>query len=418
MPDSSLADAINAAADFVFGPWTLALFFGCGIFLTIRYRCVQLTHLGRAVRAAFRPASGEGGALSPFQSFATALGASIGTGNIAGVATAIKFTEATLGAMYREGDAKTLSCGPTLYLTKGLGMPRVGWLYAVLAGLAALLSTPIAQTNSVANALNDAFGYEKAHVGYALAVLAAVVVLGGVKGVGRASQALSPLKIIVYLGGGAVVLFHFRERLPDVFASIFREAFSLESAGGGALGVAMMQAMRYGMARGIYANEAGYGSAAIAYGAAQSTKPAEHGLAAIIEVYVVSFLTSSVSGLCVLASGALAEGKESVAAVGFGFEEAMPGFGGALVAICALLFGYTTLIGWCFIGEQILMAVLGRKIALPFRIIYCALIAIGADTDVTTAWAFGDFMNCLQIFPNLIGVIGLSGLVAKELRKQ
>lgn len=435
---SSLEDAIVAAADFVFGPWTLALFFGTGIFLTIRYRLVQITHLPRALRAAFGRTETDGeGALSPFQSFATALAASIGTGNIAGVttaiasggpgamfwiwaygfvATAIKFTEATLGAMYRTGDATTLSCGPTLYLRHGMKMPRVGWIYALVAGFAALLSTPLAQSNSVAVALESEFGIGRDVAGFGLASLAAVVVLFGVRGVGRASLLLSPLKILVYLGGGVCALYFYRDRLSDVFGVIFSEAFSLESAGGGALGVVMMEAMRYGVARGIYANEAGYGSAAIVYGARKGDQPAESGLVAIVEVYIVSFVTSSISGLVVLASGALATGRESTAAVAYGFEAALPGFGGALVAICALLFGYTTLIGWCFIGEQILKSVLGPRIEYPFRIVYCALIVVGATSEVTTVWAFGDFLNCLQVFPNLIGVLGLSGLVAAQLR--
>lgn len=433
----ALAAAINALADFVFGPWTLALFFGTGIFLTLRYRFVQVTHLGRAIRATVRPPVAGPGALTPFQSFATALAASIGTGNIAGVATAIasggpgalfwiwaygffataiKFTEATLGALYRTGDERTLSCGPTRYLAVGLGMPRVAWTYAMLAGIAALVATPLAQSNSIAVVMQSEFDIPPLWSGSVLALLAAAVVLGGVTTVGRTSQALAPLKVLLYLGGGAVVLVTFRDRLPEVLAAVVREAFSLEAAGGGALGLGMLQAMRYGVARGIYANEAGYGSAAIAYGAAKSASATDQGLCSILEVYIVSFLTSSVSGLCVLVSGALPAGRESAAAVAFGFESAMPGFGGAVVAACTLLFGYTTLVGWCFFGEQILQDVLGRRIVLPYRLIYCALIAVGAAGDVPTVWAFGDFLNTLMIFPNFVGVIGLSGRVAKELR--
>ena len=178
MQTPSIADRIVAAADFVFGPWTLALFFGCGIFLTLRYRFVQLTHLGRGWRAVTRPASDGPGALSPFQSFATALAASIGVGNIAGVATAIvsggpgalfwiwaygffataiKFTEAALGALFRSGDVNSLSCGPSRYLELGMRMPRMAWLYAMLAGIAALISTPLAQSNSIAIVLHSEY---------------------------------------------------------------------------------------------------------------------------------------------------------------------------------------------------------------------------------------------------------------------
>lgn len=281
METQNVADAINAAANFVFGPWTLALFFACGAFLTVRYRFVQLTHVADAVRAVLRPSSSSAGALSPFQSFATALAASIGVGNIAGVATAIlsggpgalfwiwaygffataiKFTEATLGALYRSGDANSLSCGPSRYLELGMKMPRAAWIYAVVAGLAALISTPLAQANSIAVVLKSEYAISPWVSGSVLAVCAALVVLGGVTSIGRAATALSPLKVLLYLGGGSVVLFHFADRIPQALALVVREAFSLESVGGGMFGVAMMEAMRYGVARGIYANEAGYGS--------------------------------------------------------------------------------------------------------------------------------------------------------------
>ncbi len=436
----SVSQWVGDAADAMYGPWTLAFFLGTGVFLSIRYRVPQLTRLPAAFRAAFASpdaSRANGGALSPFQSFATALAASIGTGNIAGVATAIvaggpgalfwiwaygfvattiKFTEATLGARFRRGGSDTLECGPMLYLEKGLNSRFLGVAYAITAGFAALLTTPLAQSNSIAVVFESEFGISPLHCGVGLCIGAAVVVLGGVRSVGRAAQALSPLKIVLYLGGGAVVLATFANRLPAAFASIFAGAFSMESVAGGTLGVVMMEAMRYGVARGIYANEAGYGSAAIAYGAAIGSEPARQGLAAIIEVYVVSFLTSSVSGLCVIVSGAVAAGRNSTSAVAYGFDAAMPGYGGAIVAIATLLFGYTTLVGWSFFGEQILMHLFGRRIAIPYRLLYCALMIVGATGEVTTIWAWGDLLNALQIFPNLIGVLGLSGLVARDLR--
>ena len=171
--------------------------------------------------------------------------------------------------------------------------------------------------------------------------------------------------------------------------------------------------MRYGIARGIYANEAGYGTAAVAYGTAQSTQPVQQGLNAVMETFIVSFVTSSISAMTILLTGAWQSGLTSTAAVAAGFNSVMPVAGGWIVAFCTFLFGYTTLIGWAYYGEQFFEYILGRKVTIPYRWIYCLLIPFGAISRVEVVWAWGDLMNVLQVFPNLIGVIGLSGIVAK-----
>ena len=172
--------------------------------------------------------------------------------------------------------------------------------------------------------------------------------------------------------------------------------------------------MRYGIARGIYANEAGYGTAAVAYGTAQSDRPVQQGLNAVIEVFIVSFVTSTISAMTILLTGVWQSGLTSSAAVAAAFDTAMPGVGGYIVAFCAFLFGYTTLIGWAYYGEQFFEYILGRKVTVPYRWIYCLLIPFGAISRVEVVWAWGDLMNALQVFPNLIGVIGLSGVVARR----
>ena len=204
--------------------------------------------------------------------------------------------------------------------------------------------------------------------------------------------------------------------MPGVLALIVREAFSTEAVGGGALGTGMMIAVRYGLARGIYANEAGYGTAAVAYGSAQSNQPVQQGLNAVVEVYIVSFVTATISALTILVSGVWQGGLNSTALVAEAFDVAMP-FGGIIVLVCALLFAYTTLIGWGYYGEQYLSYLFGARIIIPYRWVYCALIVLGATLEVRLVWAWGDLMNGLQIFPNLIGVLGLSGLVAAMLRR-
>ena len=189
-----------------------------------------------------------------------------------------------------------------------------------------------------------------------------------------------------------------------------REAFSLRATAGGTL--AIFVAMRYGLARGVYANEAGYGTAAVAYGTAMSREPQAQGLNAVVEVFIVSFVTSSISALSILLTGAYLSGQTSTAAVALAFDAALPGVGGWMVAVCVFLFGYTTLVGWSYYGEQFLVYLFGQRIVMPYRWVYCLLIPIGAVTRVDLVWAWGDLMNALQVFPNMFGVLALSGLVA------
>ncbi|MDY7232453.1 alanine/glycine:cation symporter family protein [Hyalangium rubrum] len=440
MLPESIRKAIFWASDFVWGPWTMALLLGAGLFLTFRYRFVQVTRFPEAARTLI-PAQQEGakGALSPFQAFMTALGASIGTGNIAGVATAvvsggpgavfwiwcygffatvIKLTEAVLGIRYRKILPNGhVSAGPMHYLRDGLRAPRLAWIYALVAGVAALTTTPFTQPNSMAVVLESQFRIPTWASGVGIAVLAWLVIIGGVRSIGRVAEKLAPLKVGLYLAGGLwVILFHAAE-VPAVFSLIFREAFSLEAAGGGAAGVGIMVAMRYGIARGIYANEAGYGTAAVAYGSARSEQPVQQGLNAVMEVFIVSFVTSSISALTVLVSGVWRSGLTSTALVASAFNTALPTVGGWVVAFCSFLFGYTTLIGWAYYGEQFLEYILGTKVAKPYRWVYCGLIYFGAVGKPETVWAWGDLMNGLQIFPNLVGLLGLTGVVVAALRK-
>lgn len=212
----------------------------------------------------------------------------------------------------------------------------------------------------------------------------------------------------MFFAGGLVVVVSFASRIPEVIALVFREAFTTQSA----LGFGMFTAMRYGLARGLYANEAGYGTAAVAYGTAQSQRPVQQGLNAVMETFIVSFGTCTLTAMTVLLTGAWMSGQTSTAAVATAFNAAMPGFGGYIVAFCVFLFGYTTLIGWAFYGEQFLEYWLGRRVVVPYRWIYCLLIPLGAITKVDLVWAWGDLMNALQIFPNLIGVVALSGIAA------
>jgi AGCS family alanine or glycine:cation symporter len=426
-----LADAIDTFTTALFMPWLVGILLLSGLWLTVRTGAVQIRRFGEAWRVAFaRRPTGPTGALTPFQAFMTSLGASIGTGNIAGVATAIvsggpgalfwiwvygfvamaiKFAEATLGLKFRQATGTTVLSGPMYYLRDGLKSPALAWTFALVAAIAALTTTPFTQPNSIALVVNSVFGIPKLAVGIIVAVLTWLVIIGGIKSIGRAAEKLSPLKVGLYLAGGLIVILFNAAKIPGILALVFREALTLHSA----LGFGLFIAMRYGIARGVYANEAGYGTAAVAYGTAQSSQPVQQGLNAIVEVFTVSFVTSTISAMTILLTGVWQSGVTSSAAVAASFNTVMPTVGGWIVAFCVFLFGYTTLIGWAYYGEQFFEYILGRKVTLPYRWIYCLLIPFGAVTKVDLVWAWGDLMNALQVFPNLIGLLGLSGVVAK-----
>ena len=439
---SRLADLVQSTADWLFVPVLVIVLFGTGIFLTLRLRVVQVRRFGEAVRAFFGGrAAGATGVLTPFQAFMTALGTTIGTGNIAGVAagiasggpgvlfwiwcygffaTAIKFCEAVLGLSFREARGQeAVRSGPMYYLRDGLKSPALAMTYAVVAGVAALTTTPFTQTNSIALVMNTQVGVPRWISGLVIAVLTWLVIIGGIKSIGRAFEKLAPAKVGIYLVGSLIVIVTYASRIPDVLAMVFREAFTMQSA----LGFGMFTAIRYGLARGLYANEAGYGTAAVAYGTAQSSRPAQQGLNAVMETFIVSFGTCSLTALTVMLSGVIdyslpaGERATSTAAVGLAFNSAMPGIGGYLVSFCVFLFGYGTLIGWAYYGEQFLEYWLGPRVVMPYRWIYCLLIPLGAIAKVNLVWAWGDLMNALQIFPNLIGVLGLSALAARIARE-
>ncbi len=437
----TIAGAIEATATWLFMPWVVIALMGTAIFLTIRLGAVQVRRIREAFRAMVAGQSeGAGGALTPFQAFMMALAASVGTGNIAGVATAVisggpgalfwiwvfgffaatlKFAEATLGLTFREVLADRTRSGPMYYLRDGLKQPWLAWTYALVAGVAALTTTPFTQPNSIAVVWQSQFLIPTWITGVIVAVLTWLVIIGGVKSIGRAAERLAPLKVGLYLAGGLIVIISFIDELPGVLALVFREAFAMDSA----LGFGMFIAIRYGIARGVYASEAGYGTAAVAYGTAKSDRPSQQGLQAVMEVFIVCFVTATISALTILVTGVAMRSIEagpdgagyitSTAAVAAAFDSAMPVVGGYIVAFCAFLFGYTTLIGWAYYGEQFLEYIFGKSVTVPYRWIYCLLIPFGAMARVDVVWAWGDFMNALQVFPNVVGLIGLSGLVAK-----
>src|SRR3954468_1474025 len=421
---TELAKLITGSANAIV-PFMLVALMLTGLILTIRLRFVQVRRFGAAIRetTASRQ-SGTSGALAPLQSFMTALAGSIDTGNIVGVATAIvqggpgalfwiwcygffamaiKFAEASLGLHFRVAKGESVLSGPMYYLRDGLKRPWLAWLFAFIAGLACLFTTPITQPNSVAYVLGSQLKLhelslenrtaadididrDRLIIGIVLAILTWLVIVRGIKSIGRAAEKLSPLKVGLYLIGGAIVIGSKIGQLPAVLQMVFSEAFSTRAVAGGTWGWVMIRAIRYGVVRGVYANEAGYGTAAVAYGTAKSQCPEQQGLAAMIEVFLISFVTSTISALSILLTGVWKTGTEGAAAGAKAFDSVMPNYGGWMLTVSVFLFGYTVLIGWSFYGEQFLEYVFGPRVIMPYRWFYCLLIPIGALVKVTTIW--------------------------------
>jgi alanine or glycine:cation symporter, AGCS family len=450
-------DAYIALASKWFALPLVVTLMATGLFFTIRLRFVQIFRFREAFRETLASRqTGASGPLSPLQAFMTSLAATIGTGNIAGVATAIvsggpgalfwiwcygffamatKFSEASLGMHFRVAHGDSVLAGPMYYLRDGLKSPVLAWIFALLAAMGVLFTTPMTQTNSVADVVGAQLEQHQMSLGYTqvrgfdiqldrfvvalvLAFLTWLVIVRGIKSIGRAAEKLSPLKVGLYLIGGAIVIGSNIGQLPGVLQMVFSEAFSTRAAAGGAWGWAMIMAIRYGVVRGVYANEAGYGTAAVAYGTAKSQRPEQQGLAAMVEVFLISFVTSSISALSILLTGVWKTGTDGAAAVAKAFDAAIPDYGGWMLTVSVFLFGYTVLIGWSFYGEQFLEYMFGPRIIMPYRWFYCLLIPFGALVKVTTIWNWGDILNGLQVFPNVIGLIGLSGIAAGYARSR
>jgi AGCS family alanine or glycine:cation symporter len=425
------------AAAFVWGPFTVALLMGTGLYLSFRLGFLHLRNFGLAWKfagSAAEPDKTAAGEISPWQSLMTMLAGAIGNGNIAGVATAIatggpgavfwmwasglvamatKYSEALLGFQYRESmDDGAVGGGPMYYLRKGARRPELAWIFALVAGIAAMTTGPLAQTNSIALVLDTQFHIPKAVSGAAIAVAAWLVVIGGIKSIARFAEKLVPLKIFLYVGGSLYVILANVRLLPETIGLIFAHAFTPTAALGGFAGASVLLAARLGAARGLYANEAGLGTAAMAYGAARSRDPVRQGLIATVDVFVITFVTCTMTALVVTITGQWNSGLTSTALVASAFNTRIPVVGGWIVAVSSFLFGYSNLVGWSYYGELCFRYIFSARIVKLYAWVYCSLIFVGAVSEVRTVWDYADTMNGLQIFPNLFGVIVLAPQVA------
>ena len=435
----------------IWGPFVLIpLLLGTGLFLTIRLRALQFRKLGPALALGLVRRHDDGGAgdISQYQALTTALAATVGVGNIVGVATAIaaggpgalfwmwitalvgmasKYSEAFLGVRFRVTDARgEQSGGPQYYLHRGFAEVfgrtggRVGLVLSVVFAVFAVLASfgigNMTQGNAVATQLENSFGVSHVATGTVLFVLTGAVLLGGIKSIGRVTAGFVPLMILLYIVGGMVVLVVNAEAIPGAFGQIFSEAFTGQSAAGGLLGSAVLYAIQMGVARGIFSNESGMGSAAIAAAAAKTTHPTRQGLVSMTQTFIDTIIVVTFTGLVLVSSGEWRQGSETAGTMtADAFASAMP-YGDKLVAVSIVFFAFSTILGWSYYGERCTERLVGRGGVIPYRMIFTCVVFVGAVTELEVVWNFADVMNGLMAIPNLIGLLVLSGLVVRETR--
>lgn len=420
----------------VWGPALLVLLFGTGIFLTVRLRGLQFRYLGYALKLAFSRNDKEAqGDISHFQSLMTSLAATIGIGNIAGVATAIvmggvgalfwmwvtalvgmatKYAEAILAVKYRSVDAKGgMAGGPMYYIEKGLKLKWLAVLFALFGAVAALGTGNMVQSHSVADAIQTLFPIDSGWIGLILGVLTAGVLLGGVKSIGRVSSVLVPVMALLYLVGGLIVLIFCLDQLPAALGRIVEAAFTGQAAVGGFAGATVMLAIQMGVSRGVFSNEAGLGSSSIAAAAAKTDSPGRQALISMTGTFLATMVVCTITGLVIAVTDVLGSGLNGGPLTMKAFSTVIPG-GALIVTIGVILFAYSTIIGWAYYGEKCFEYLFGNKSILFYRILFSLFVVIGSALSLELVWSIADISNGLMAIPNLVALIGLSSVVVSE----
>jgi len=432
----TISHFISQINSIVWGPFMLALILGTGLFLMAGLKLMPLLRLKYGFKMLWRGRKATGkGDISSFDALMTSLSATIGTGNIAGVATAIflggpgalfwmwctalvgmatKYAEAVLAVKYREQDENgNYVGGPMFYIKNGLSS-RWAWLgtaFAIFGALAGFGIGNTIQANSVADALNSQFSISPMVTGLVMAVLVALVLIGGIKRIAQVAGKLVPLMALSYLMAGLVVLVLKIDAIPDAFSLIFTSAFTPTAATGGFAGAAVWAAIRFGVARGIFSNEAGLGSAPIAHAAATTDNPIRQGTVAMLGTFIDTLLICTITGLVIIVSGAWTSGETGASLSSTAFENVLPGVGGYIVTLGLSVFAFTTILGWSFYGEKCVEFLFGVRSIIIFRLLWIVAIPLGANANLTFIWLLADTLNALMAIPNLIALLLLSPVV-------
>jgi AGCS family alanine or glycine:cation symporter len=423
----------------------LIILAGTGLFLTIRLGFPQFKHSGHGWKLIFNgltrkdQSEQDEGEITPFQALTATLAATVGNGNIAGVATAIaaggpgavlwmwiialvgmatKLCEATLGVKYRIKDKDGALAGGTMYfIERGLGQKWLGWIFALFGALAAFGIGDMVQTNSMALVGNSVFGIPQIITGIVLAVLLWLVVVGGIKRIGSVTEYLVPFMALFYIIGALIVIISRINMVPWAIGEIFRSAFSGKAAFGGFAGATVAQAMRFGVARGIFSNEAGLGSGSIANAVARTKHPVRQGSIAMIDVMIDTLIICSMTALVILLTDSLGTGYTSTQLTAHAFGTVLGGIGGPIVALGSLLFGFSTIITWCYYGQQCSRFILGPSVVMPYAWLFVIVAFLGSVVEVPFVWLLTDALNGAMAIPNLIGLLFLSGVMAEQVKE-
>ncbi|WP_249315735.1 sodium:alanine symporter family protein [Bacillus sp. FJAT-49711] len=422
----------------VWGIPLLVLIVGTGIYLTVRIGFLQLRLLPYSLKLAFsfKQDKNSEGDISHFQALMTALAATVGTGNIVGVATAVvfggpgavlwmwlsaffgmatKYAEAILAVKYRVIDEKgEMSGGPMYYLERGLKQKWLGVLFAIFGAIAAFGIGNLVQSNAVSNVVNTTFHVPPAVTGLVLMIFAGLAIIGGIKSIGKVTSFFVPFMAVFYVIGGLIVLVMNVQLIPDAVGIIISDAFTGKAVAGGAIGAVI----RYGVARGVFSNEAGLGSAPIAAAAAKTDMPGRQALVSMTQVFIDTIIICSITGITIVMAGLYSDAAIHPGDLtSVSFAHFLGNTGSIIVALGLLFFASSTIIGWSYYGEKCFSYLFKAKVVIYYRVAFVLVVYIGAVIELKIVWTFSDIMNGLMAIPNLIGLLGLSGVVIHETRK-
>ncbi len=431
----SIENIIGILSGWVWGPPMLVLLVGTGLYLTIILKGLQFRALPLAFKLIMQKDHGHHGDISHFAALMTALAATVGIGNIVGVATAItlggpgavfwmwmtglvgmatKYSEAVLAVKYREHGKHGMRGGPMYYISTGAGLPWLGTLFAIFTACATFGIGNMTQANATAKIFEATFHIPTVATGIVLTLLTGLVILGGIKSIGKFTSILVPFMIVGYVGASLVVLGLNAQEIPHAFGLIFGSAFSPSAATGGFAGATIAAAMRYGISRGVFSNESGLGSAPIAAAAARTHDPVTQALVSMTQTFIDTLVVCTMTALVILTANSWTMGVSASNLTSASMAETLGHTGSVIVAIATSLFAYSTLIGWNYYGEKAVEYLFGEKSIRIYRVFFTVAVMIGATVSLEFVWNFSDLMNGMMALPNLIGLLILSKVIKAE----
>lgn len=436
----SIIKSINSV---LWGSLLIFLLCGTGLYFAVILKLVQVRKFKDGFKRTFGGISLKGAkagsdGMSSFQALSTAIAAQVGTGNLAGAATAIAsggpgaifwmwvsaflgmgtlFSEAVLAQLFKEKVDGQITGGPAYYIKKGLGSKSLAAFFSISIIVALGFMGNMVQSNSIGTAFKNAFNIPPIAVGIVLAVIAGFIFIGGISRIASVTEKLVPIMAVFYLIGGIFVLILHAGNIIPAFKMIFVGAFNPRAVTGGVIGAGVKEAMRYGVARGLFSNEAGMGSTPHAHAVAKVNHPAEQGVVGIISVFIDTFIVLNMTALVILTTGALDYKSTGIVLAQNAFINGMGALGGPFIAICLLFFAFSTIIGWYFFGEANVKYLFGKKGLTPYRLLVIIFVALGTALEVPLVWELADMFNGLMVIPNLIALLALSKLVVKSLKE-